>query len=317
MAFVSKKIIGGRKQFYLEKSIRLPDGKVKKISVYIKDYDPERSDISKYRKLLDEKVRRTFISFALDNYKRSTVLDEKTIEKLECIRLDYGKIVKLLTKNQFKDLLDRFAINFTYETNAIEGNSLTLKDVTFVIHENRLPSGKDLREVYETLNTRKAIGFIFRTQPKITSDLIIKLHTMMIAKTGAARGFKKVPNFLLGRNVQTTPPENVEKEIKKIIDWCDAARDIHPLQVVSEFHGMFEKIHPFEDGNGRVGRLLVNLMLLKKGYPPLIIRKSQRIAYFHSLEAFDNGYEDRLLRFMIDKYKATYRKFFEVYVKYV
>ena len=80
---------------------------------------------------------------------------------------------------------------------------------------------------------------------------------------------------------------------------------------------MFEKVHPFEDGNGRVGRLIINIMLLSNGYPPLIIRKSQRIAYFAALEAFDNGHTGKLERFLVEKYKETYEKFFKMYIKYL
>ena len=92
---------------------------------------------------------------------------------------------------------------------------------------------------------------------------------------------------------------------------------MHPLQRAVIFHGRFEHIHPFEDGNGRIGRLLINVMLQQQGYPPLIIRKTQRRAYFHALEAFDNGHPNLLHRFLIEKYKDTYEKFFQVYVKYL
>ncbi|GAG39592.1 unnamed protein product, partial [marine sediment metagenome] len=92
---------------------------------------------------------------------------------------------------------------------------------------------------------------------------------------------------------------------------------LHPLKLAIEFHARFEKIHPFEDGNGRVGRMLLNAMLLEKGYPPLIIRKTARVAYFSSLEAFDRGHKDKLERFLLEKIKKTFNNFFEIYVKYL
>ena len=319
MAFVSGKIIKGKKRYYLEESIRLHDGKVKKFSIYLKDYSPDKGqkNINPYKGLLDNKISREIAESASNYYKKLNVFNEDMLKRLEEIRLGYKKIAKKLSRKQLQDIIDRFTVNFTYESNAIEGNSLTLKDVTFILHERRAIKGKDLREIYETLNTREAMELVFNNKLRINEKDIIKLHRMLVRDTGIAYGYKKLPNYLLGRQVETTAPEKVKEEINKLIAWYHENQDIHPLQRAAIFHGKFEKIHPFEDGNGRVGRLLINVMLLNNKYPPLIIRKSQRLSYFSCMEAFDNGYADKLNRFLIEKYKKTYEKFFKVYVKYL
>nr|MBI4156455.1 Fic family protein [Candidatus Woesearchaeota archaeon] len=319
MTFISEKIINRKKRYYLEKSVRLPNGKIKKISVYLRGYDKDKnySELKDYNKILEEKVKKIIIDAFSRKYKTSHVFDEKNLKKLEEIRLGYKKIISKLTKSQLKDVLDKFTINFTYESNAIEGNSLTLKDVTFIILEDKVLKGKDLREIYETLNTRKAIEWIFFNKLKINHKNIIKLHEILVENTGISTGYKKIPNFLIGRNIKTTLPERVEEEMDKLIEWYNKVDNIHPLQKAAIFHGKFEKIHPFEDGNGRVGRLLINIMLLSTEYSPLIIRKTQRMRYFHALEAFDNNHYDNLYRFLFKKYKDTYNKFFKIYVKYI
>ena len=319
MVFISRKKIKDTYQYYIEHSFRLPNGKIKKISIYLKDYDPkkERGIIKKYTAVLKDKEKELLIKFAGDYYKPSYIFKKELIQKLEEIKVNYHKLIKKLTKQQLKDVLDRFTVNFIYESNAIEGNSLTLKDVTVVLHENVAIKGKDLRDIYETKNTRLVVELIFKNKFKITKKDIINMHKLLVKDTGVALGFKKLPNYLLMRNVQTTAPEHVEKEMDKLIEWYHSNPKIHPLEKAAVFHSKFEKIHPFEDGNGRVGRMLINIILLLNGYPPLIIRKTQRISYFHALEAFDNGHEDKFKRFLIDKYKDTYKKFFEVYVKYI
>ncbi len=319
MVFVSSKTIKGKKRYYLEKSIRLLNGKVKKFSIYLKEYGPKKryKVIDNYSELLGARISKELVESAAAHYKKSNIFDEVLIKKLEEIKLGYKEITRKITEKQWQDIIDRFTVNFTYESNAIEGNSLTLKDVTFILHENKVVKGKELREIYETLNTREAMELVFNNELGINEQDIIKLHKILVKNTGVSAGYKKLPNFILGRSVKTSLPEKVENEMKRLIEWYRKNKEMHPLQRASIFHGKFEKIHPFEDGNGRVGRLLINIMLLNHNYPPLIIRKTQRISYFGCLEAFDKGHEDKLNRFLVEKYKKTYEKFFKVYVKYI
>ncbi len=320
MVFVSKKVINGKERYYLEQSVRLPDGRVQKYSIYLKEYTPTKKDeqlLPSYHRLLQEKMVTGLANLAGHYYQRNSIFTPELLKTLERRKWGYKEILRKLRPKQWQDIIDRFTVNFTYESNAIEGNSLTLKDVAIVLHEKRTLPGKDLREIYETINTRKAMELVFANKLKITEKDIIQLHTILMKDTGVPKGYKKIPNFLLGRMVETTPPEKVESEMKELIDWYHHQPTIHPLERAARFHGRFEHIHPFEDGNGRVGRLLVNIILVTNGYPPLIIRKTQRIAYLHALAAFDNGYVDRLKRFLSDKHQQTYQQFFEVYMKYI
>ncbi len=319
MVFISKKKIKNKERYYLEQSTRLVNGKVKKISVYLKDYDPnkEYKQFFQYKAILKDRIKKELKESAAKYYKKSHIFNEELLRNLEEIKLEYKEIIKKLNKKQINDIVDRFTVNFTYESNAIEGNSLTLKDVNFILNEKKLSKEKDLREVYETLNTREAMDLIFNNKLKIKENDIIKMHKIIVKNTGISAGYKTLPNFLVGRKVETTKPEKVKIEMKKLIQWYNKNKNLHPLERATIFHGKFEKIHPFEDGNGRIGRLSINIILLNNGYPPIIIRKTQRLSYFSCLEAFDSNHQDKLNRFLIDKYKSTFNKFFRVYVKYL
>lgn len=209
-------------------------------------------------------------------------------------------------------------VNFTYESNAIEGNSLTLKDVAIVIFEKTMVKGKDLGEIYETRNSRDVVDLILKKRFKVSEKDTMRMHKLLVKDMGIATGYKKIPNYLFGRKTKTAPPEKVPQEMNALMDYYhDNEAKLHPLQLAAHLHGMFEKIHPFDDGNGRVGRFLINVILASKGYPPLIVRKTQRQAYFKCLEDFDNGYKTNIERFLLDRFKQTYKNFFSTYVKYL
>ena len=316
MVSVTYKKINGKKYLYAEHSFRLPDGKIKKISKLIqKKEDKENKIVKNY--FLNKQIE-AYQKYALEKYKKDTIFSKEQIKKLEQMKVEYKEIMKKCSKKQIKDILDRFTVNFTYESNAIEGNSLTLKDVTLILEENIVPKDKDLREVYETRNTREAHELLFNNKIKINIKDIIKLQSIIVKDTGVSIGFKKLPNYITMRNLKTTPPEKVEKEMNKLLEWYEENKNkIHALRLATEFHARFEAIHPFEDGNGRTGRVLLNTILLEHGYPPLIIRKTARVAYFSSLEAFDKGYKGKLERFLLDKIKKTFNNFFKIYIKYL
>ena len=162
------------------------------------------------------------------------------------------------------------------------------------------------------------MSLIFKKKIKISIENILKIHAIIVKDTQISLGFKKIPNYLLMRNVKTTPPEYVKSEIQKLISWYDKNKlKTHPLKLISYFHATFERIHPFDDGNGRVGRILINIILLDLGYFPIIIRKAGKLSYFNALEAYDNNHKDKLERFLLKKIKFTYVNFFEVYTKYL
>ncbi len=316
--FLKEKTVKKKKYFYLAKSLRLPDGSVKTIEKIVDKGKPLKELEKKHADFFIEKEKEAFANFAIKTYLQDDIFTKDQLKKIEAMKVEYQYTVKKFNKNQLKDAFDRFTANFTYESNAIEGNSLTLKDVAIVMFEKKVIPGKDLREIYETRNSRRVMDLLLKKKFDVEEKDIKKMHKMLMQDIDERAGYKLVPNFLTGSDVELTPPEKVEKEMKQLLNWYEnASQEMHPLQVAALFHGKFEKIHPFEDGNGRVGRFLANIMLINKGYPPLIIRSSQRQSYIKCLEDFHRGYTKNLERLFLEKYKATYRNFFHVYLEYV
>lgn len=315
--YITKKRIEGKEYTYAEHSVRMPNGKKANISKRVPEGTTEE-ELDEYREYFIDKECDLAGDWALENYEFSYPLSEEDVKKVERMRVLYKRIMGKVKGKDREDLWKRFVANFTYDSNAIEGNSLTLKDVTMLLFEKEMPEGKDLREIYETRNSKEALDRILEKRYRVSQEDIIALHRVVVRDIDERTGYKKLPNVILSRDVETTPPEKVEEEMNKLIEFYEQNKGgLHPVQLVSKFHGRFEKIHPFADGNGRVGRFLALIQFLDQGYPPPIIRKSQRRSYFNALQAFDNGHEAKLIRFILKGYKKTFRKFFKVYVKYL
>ncbi|MFH1649988.1 MAG: Fic family protein [Candidatus Woesearchaeota archaeon] len=316
MVMLSTKSINGRKYLYAEYSFRLPDGSLKKLSKRItSDKDAKAPGTRAY---FLQKETETSQVWALKKYSRDRIFTEKRIAEFERYRVGFKRIKNELSKHQFDDLLKRFTCNFTYESNALEGNSLTLKDVTLLLYENVLPKNKELREIFETRNTHAAHELLFRGKVRLNIAYVLKIHKLVVKDMKIPVGWKTVPNFLVMRSVKTTPPERVQSDIEELFAWYESVRDTwHALKIAAHFHARFERIHPFEDGNGRVGRILLNAILMDSGYPPLIIRRTMRQSYFSALDAADKRHFDKMENFLIEKFRDTYNKFFEIYIKYV
>lgn len=318
MVFIKEKTVKNKKYRYLAESFRLPDGRVKTIEKIVDKKAPLKELKKKHADFFAEKKKASFIEFALDKYKTDSIFSRTEFEKVEGIKADYQRTIKSFSKLQLKDVFDRFIANFTYESNAIEGNSLTLKDVAVVMFEKRAIQGKDLREIYETRNSREVMNLLMEKKFSVKEEDLIKMHKMLMKDIDERTGYKQIPNYIPGSGVEFTPPEKVNQEMASLIVWYEKNSErLHPLQVSALFHGKFIKIHPFEDGNGRVGRFVSNAILINKDYPPFIIRKTQRDSYIKCMQDFHRGYTKNLERFLLRKYKDTYRKFFEGYLRYI
>jgi Fic family protein len=323
MVKLKARTIKGKEYAYLEKSVRI--GKTtRKVAHYI---GPNKNltkwkiaeEEKKFNENLLEKTLQVKIKFIEKSLnKPESPIEFKDIKTIEEMNLIYKKIVRSLHPKDIEDINKRFVANYVFESNALEGNSLTLKNVAEVVFENRISKGKDLREIYDAKNSYNAFLFLQKKREKINHKLIKKIHSLVLENIDDRLGYRKVPIMLLGKpNAKLSKPENVEHDMEKLLEWYEEnINKIHVLELAFKFHAKFEKIHPFCDGNGRVGRLLLNYILMKHGYFPIIIRNTHRNSYIKALEAADRGKWIVLMRFALKYYKATFRKFFLVYEKY-
>ncbi len=183
-------------------------------------------------------------------------------------------------------------IEYTYESNKIEGNTLTLQETALVIEKGLTVGGKTLNEHLEAINHTHAIDFIKEVVQKrepITERLIMEIHALILKgiDNRNAGAYRDVPVMISGAKHVPPQPYTVPMEMENLMQWYNENREkLHPIVLSAEMHERLVTIHPFIDGNGRTSRLLMNLILLQHGYPIAILKgdSDNRLKYYNALE---------------------------------
>jgi len=273
MVYTEVKEKNGKKYYYRVRSIR-EGRKIKKQRKYLGVNLNKKSLIEK-----EKKADKELLLF-------STLLTNKEKEFLEKIKKKLSKE----PKENFENRYEYFCALFTYNSTAIEGNTLTQQQTADLLFDNIVPSSKSLREINEVLNHKKAFDYILRYKGDITKDFILKIHELVVRNTlktdleSQIGKYRAVQVYIRGVDWMPPKPSEVSKEIKSLLSWYSKnKKKLHPLIVAAYFHTAFETIHPFVDGNGRVGRLLMNFILYKNKYPLINILNNRKHKYYEAL----------------------------------
>ena len=189
-----------------------------------------------------------------------------------------------------KNLEEWFKIELTYTSNAIEGNTLTRAETALVVEKGLTIGGKSITEHLEATNHAAALDLIKEQIKHKPSDLkekdILKIHEIILDRIDRENAgiYRRVPVRISGSAVALPNPRKVQELMDEFFVWIKKEDKMHAVELAAEAHYRFVTIHPFIDGNGRTARLLMNMILMMKGFPPAIIRKNDRLAYIKSLE---------------------------------
>lgn len=279
---IRKKTRGKKVYYYLEHSTR----KGKKVVKKEKYLGPEiPKDIDEIKKKFNRELKD-------DLYK-----------KLEKIRDNFQVEWKNIPKSAKEKELQEISIAFTYNSNAIEGSTITLEEAREIIHDKISPN-KPLREVRETESHSKVFLEMLKKDEKITKELLLKWHKEIFweTKQDIAGKFR---DYLVRVGPYLAPDwQDVEDLMKSLINFIDKNKNINPVELAGRAHYKFESIHPFGDGNGRIGRLLMNHILWHVGYPMLIIEYKKRASYY---KAFTKGQEG-FVRYFLRRYLSVHKR---------
>ena len=201
------------------------------------------------------------------------------------------RAMRPLNETELKRLRDEFVIENTYDSNAIEGNTLTLRETALILQEGLTIAEKPIKDHLEAIGHRDAFEYVMTLADANTplSERVIKdIHALVLMNDRLNKGvYRSVPVTILG--ALHTPPQpylvSVQME-QLLVDYEDMKQRLHTLEAVAEFHLRFEGVHPFIDGNGRTGRLILNLELIKAGLLPVNIKFADRRKYYDAFDAY-------------------------------
>ena len=209
-----------------------------------------------------------------------------------------------LTQGELKRLRDEFLVEFTYNSNAIEGNTLTLKETALAL-EGVTVDQKPLKDHLEAVGHRDAFLYVAELVSKktqISEGVIRDIHSLVLIDRPEDRGvYRRIPVKIMGAFREPPQPYLVPVQMERLI--AGLARDKrHDIEKTALFHLNFEGVHPFIDGNGRTGRLLINLMLMQAGYPPVNVKFADRKRYYACFESYYRDYDASPMIEMVAEY---------------
>ncbi len=213
-----------------------------------------------------------------------------------------------LAPDLLNNLRELYTVRLTYNSTAIEGNTLTETETQIILEKGITIGGKPLKDHLEVINHAEAIDFVrdlATASTPITPWEIRQIHSLVCKGEQQAGAYRTVNVIAAGTNYRYPDAIQVPDLMADFDDWLAQPQPLHPIKIATEIHARLVMIHPFTDGNGRVARLLMNLQLLRTGYPLAIVQAADRTAYIDAVVAWQSGNTDPLLFLVANCVKAS------------
>lgn len=301
MVYIYKKTIGNTMYYYLRASVRKGDKVLAKDIAYLgnslDEVQKSLDSLPKYSQQI-RKAYKTIKNFLESNryaekirllkLKKDPNLTKQV--EVESCRLHYDEVFKKLPELTKQEIFRNFAVEFAFNTTSIEGNTIKLNEVRSLLLEGLTPKNKTIREIYDVQNTEKVFMHLLESNKQLSHELIIDIHKRLMENIDLRIGYRISDVHVIKSNFKATPSPYVKTDMDLLLKWYDKNEaKLHPLVLASIFHHKFEKIHPFMDGNGRTGRMLLCYILMKHSYPPLVVHKKSREKYLQAMRKADPG----------------------------
>ncbi|MFH1064777.1 MAG: Fic family protein [Candidatus Woesearchaeota archaeon] len=290
---IRKKRTGNKEYLYLEHSYRRGSKVIKK-EIYLGSTIPK--DIEGIKIKL--------------NYQ---IMKEQYFDKFESIKKRFSDELKGMPASAKEKYLNYFMVKFTYDTNRIEGSTITLKETAKILEDGITPENKPLSDVKETEAHKKVFYDMIGYEKGISISVILKWHRELLKDThpDIAGKIRKHQVKVAGSKTEFPFPAELNTLLEEFIKWYRKNKKLHPIELATLAHIKFVSIHPFTDGNGRISRLIMNFILNRYKFPMLNIKYSNRDSYYNSLERAQVKKQEKIFALHI------FRRYLKEYKKYL
>jgi len=293
MVKIRKKTIRNRTYYYLEHSIK-EGGKVRKKEKYLGEKLPRNL----------EEVKNDFIF---------EIYEEKWFPVFDKIKRNYSKEFKKMPKIAKQKEIEIFAIRFTYDTQRIEGSTLTLRETANLLEREITPKAKSLVDVKEAEAHKKVFYEMLKYEKDLTYQIILYWHKILfdLTKPEIAGKIRQHQVAISGSKFSPPFPAEIYPLIRYLFKWYNKNKNkMHPMAIAGLVHLKFVTVHPFADGNGRIARIMQNFVLNRNGYPMLNITYENRASYYNALERSQVKEDENIfLRWFFRRYNKEYRRY--------
>jgi Fic family protein len=304
---IEKRQVGRKTKYYLAHSYR-EGSKVHKIRNFLGSNLPKElleDRVNKAKELIMEEINQ----YRIIKDPLEFEVSEKEIDFVKKIEKKIPFKISHLSEQKWA----QFSELFTFNTNAIEGSELNTKEVKSILEKNEWPKEKSKMDIAEAYGVNEAIKYIRETKEELSLELIKRIHEIVFKNSKSFAGQLRKPGEEVVVKSETgeivhegAPQSKVLALLNELIDWYKKNKKKYPALILAAVvHNQFENIHPFADGNGRVGRVLLNNILLKNNLPPININFMNRGEYYASLQAYQKKKDIRLtLELFVKEYRS-------------
>jgi Fic family protein len=288
----------GKTYYYITKNFRAGGKKWKKIRRYAGDRPPSKKQTKKAIGEIESEALKNGLMKPVSKHK---YLSDDEAEKLQDLKEVFDKWYGKLSAVERKKYEEDFIVRFTYNSNAIEGNRLSLRETSMILTENMIPAGATPNDYNEAINSKDCYEFMKGYTGEFNQKFLLKIHELLTKNTNCKiiGRYRDYEVRISGSDWVPPSHEKVREAMKKVFQWYYSVKKrLHPVELGAILHNKLVRIHPFADGNGRTSRVVMNWILMKKKFPMFYVELKDKIKYYEAIEEGDKGNDEAIVHYV-------------------